>query len=698
MPSDNPDFDSMSPEEIMKWMESLAKRQGATEGFTTSADAQVAEIDPSSVVIDEPGYVPSEGVSKRTSTTAPAKPAAAPVPPPAPEPAELPAIVAQVPEPEVSIPPILEQAVAEQADNIETELAPVVDPGALSWLESLAADTSSALPPLDLSNLTADSPAAAQPASDPLSWLEGLSQGEAVQPAPSTAQPAPAEKAQAPVTDPLTSGIDPMTWLESLAKRQGANSEELLTSADVSVPVPENPVIDGPGYVPFSFDTPPAKPEERPTPASSFTPVTPAQQAETTEPLQLEDTNAWLDALAGDEGFGSETVIPPGSMSDEDIRVALETGNNVPPDEMEAFLNRQMDKLFEEPEMPIEEFDLDAPAIRPEIPEWLIEQVGPPPTTDQGQDVPTTSEPAPAFPAFTDDLTPPPPVDSDLPDWLKPVPGETEGYFEIEVMEPSTPPGTLEIDASDPWVEAFETPEKDLEAWYEETISHPERTEAVESVLQGEEVIELEEAFLAPESELPEGQLEDELPDWLRTAAPEATPAEVPDWLRQEVVVETPTLSPTDSLPDWLREAEVGHVERVPDWLLDTVEEEQSEIPQATVLADVPTQILAPVTAPAPAGYSPAPPPPDVSQINVQEVLNSARTKAGNNDVDGSLQDYEMVIRANAQLDAVVGDLRKLVERYSNHPAAYRVLGDGLMRQGKLQEALNIYRKALNQL
>ena len=45
--SDNmPDFDNMSQEEIMAWMETLAKRQGASEGFTTAADMDIAEVDP----------------------------------------------------------------------------------------------------------------------------------------------------------------------------------------------------------------------------------------------------------------------------------------------------------------------------------------------------------------------------------------------------------------------------------------------------------------------------------------------------------------------------------------------------------------------------------------------------------------------------------------------------------------------------
>lgn len=39
-------------------MDTLAKRQGAAEGFTTAADMVISVIDPSSVVVDDPGYVP----------------------------------------------------------------------------------------------------------------------------------------------------------------------------------------------------------------------------------------------------------------------------------------------------------------------------------------------------------------------------------------------------------------------------------------------------------------------------------------------------------------------------------------------------------------------------------------------------------------------------------------------------------------
>ena len=83
MAENTPDFDSMSPEEIMAWMESLAKRQGASsEGFTTAADMEIAEIDPDTVIIDEPGYVPfgEEAPKKQEAALQPAKPAPAPKP------------------------------------------------------------------------------------------------------------------------------------------------------------------------------------------------------------------------------------------------------------------------------------------------------------------------------------------------------------------------------------------------------------------------------------------------------------------------------------------------------------------------------------------------------------------------------------------------------------------------------------------
>ena len=80
------------------------------------------------------------------------------------------------------------------------------------------------------------------------------------------------------------------------------------------------------------------------------------------------------------------------------------------------------------------------------------------------------------------------------------------------------------------------------------------------------------------------------------------------------------------------------------------------------------------------------------------EVLDRARDKEQSGDLEGALAEYEALIRANTDLETVVTDLTQLVKSYKTTPAVYRVLGDGLMRQGKLQAALNTYREALNQL
>src|SRR5690349_19816826 len=163
-PADNtPDFDKMTPEEIMTWMESLAKKQGANEGFTTSADMQIADIDPDSVVIDEPGYVPSEGKMKgqkiesvNTFKAAPAAPA--PVEPPSP------------PQESFEPPPVIEQPAADLSFMLEDlEPAPIAEEaqpdlqGSMSWLESLAADQGVEFPSLDFSSI-ADDLAPAAPA------------------------------------------------------------------------------------------------------------------------------------------------------------------------------------------------------------------------------------------------------------------------------------------------------------------------------------------------------------------------------------------------------------------------------------------------------------------------------------------------------------------------------------------------------
>jgi hypothetical protein len=490
----------------------------------------------------------------------------------------------------------------------------------------------------------------------------------------------------ADVTDPLAAGIDPMLWLESLAKRQGARAEELTTAANYEIPTPENAVPSGPGYTDFTIESEISK---------SGIPA----KADATDP------NEWLASIAGGEGFGQAEAEADTKMSDQDIQKALSVGSEIAPDQMAAFFERQMSRALEteEPELlDMDDYDPDAPAVPAELPDWLLEQVQPP----------MSPEP----PALSEAIVEPPAV-SDLPDWLKEDVGtqsapELESIFENEEAA-SVPTPELAIDLNDPWVKAF-SEEQDLgdsdtpPDWYERNIKDPKRIAAVEGLVPGAES-KLEDVPLEAENELAPGEPQ-AVPDWLSDAT--ADDVSVPDWLTAEVTSSAPddiSMPERGEIPDWLKEADVAvDPTDIPGWLVDTVEtEEVSDLdlglpPVPAPLPAAPAPPPAPVITPAPAPTAPAPvsPAPVLVPVavDVVEALKTAREKYTGGDLEGSLREYESVIRANQSLEAVVTDMTTMAEHHKDNPAVYRVLGDSLMRVGKLQAALDTYRKALNQL
>ena len=175
-----------------------------------------------------------------------------------------------------------------------------------------------------------------------------------------------------------------------------------------------------------------------------------------------------------------------------------------------------------------------------------------------------------------------------------------------------------------------------------------------------------------------------------------------PDWLAEAAADTEARSEDEDNIPDWLADAEVDvSPEEIPDWLRDTAELEDTG--EETII--IPAQEAPTIETPAPPMPEPTPAAPVVPvpasappAPEIAATLESAREMVANGDLEGSLPEYERVIRANAALDQVVSDLTRLTEQHKENPAIYRLLGDGLMRQGKLQAALDTYRKALNQL
>ncbi|MDX1993841.1 MAG: tetratricopeptide repeat protein [bacterium] len=759
---DMPDFDKMSPDELMAWMETLAKRQGADEGFTTSADMQIAEVDPATVADTGPGYIPygmtqeqwekkqADEAAKKAARQSSAPPPAA-APPPAPE-----LVPAAPATPSFDLPRF------ETTDmEATTELvSPEANEG-LAWLESLASNPGVDLPTFDLSGIGNELPpldldslggqldlsaldALAEPqaeAENPLDWLQGLSGAQdnpfdlpPLTPQPSVAPPEPVNRA---VSDPTDSNVDPLEWLESLALRQGADAEELTTAADFNVPLPaaEAP-SDVPGYTGYRFEE------------DSFDfNATPELDVDALDEVTADDPVAWLDQLAsaqnaeaGQTGRDNPQSIIEEAKSDR-VMQALSSGQQVAPEEIKGFLDTLMDAgaaLSDDTGFVVDEEEAE-PTLQAQIPDWLLDQVGPPPVD---LNAPRKTE----QPPLIDQIVEPQAVD--LPDWLSSSMDEQVdplgSLFADEEEATPTPAAAapaasllaeeLQVDTNDPWVEAFELERQmgelnvdQVPDWYAERLSQLQTGEF--SPVEGAQQATLQQANLPVERDVPAGEPE-ALPDWLGATAG-ATPiteigveasgalpfaledmdeepaavSELPDWLQEQFPQElspVSAISPVedDDLPDWLREAGVEKTDTVPDWLIDTI---TVEVEQPETVAQTIPQPPAPVpavTVPTVAAASPAPVPVAAAQIDLAGTLQSARSRISSGDFTGGLQDYETIVRANLALDAVVGDLSGLLkqEGYKSNASLYRVLGDGLMRQGRLQEALDTYRRALNLL
>lgn len=777
--SAQPDFDSMTPEQLMAWMESLAKRQGADlEQLTTSADMDVPEIDASSVQLEEPGYIPygmdadtwavkqaDEARRKEEKRAAAASSAPAPrptAPPPAPvQPPPMAAAAPPAPQPQLDL-----FSTDELAEEESTHMTPAAE-NPLAWLENLAADgggasAGSAMPDLDLSGLDqalVPDLSAGGGQDDPMAWLESLSQGQnaipgleqfsldevAAPPTPAAAAPIPA----APVSD------NPLEWLESLARRQGADSEELTTSASLDIPTPDAHLVNrGPGYTEYTFESDHAGDD---TNALSFLETVDEDVFEVdTFADETEDTSDWLTALAS--GDVPDVTSHP-AASTEDIQSALAQGADIPPDAMKDWMDQMLEQGAARNDVPDYVDDEEDEQIAPaKLPDWLIEQVGAPP------DIPASPTNLPSTAPLVDQIVEPPAVD--MPDWLREdiADGESAEMEDIFAFEdeplPAAPPAPaavavatprkietseLQMDTSDPWVEAFEVERKlddeSVPSWYANklaSLGHEVPEGQVVSVgLSGDSGVVLASAAFPDEAELV-AAVPLPVPDWLDVnvaapAAPSRRPApalveepeepitaSVPDWLRDQMPAEQADVfsanlfleteeeaepvaeAASSDLPDWLREAGLDTEDEIeiPAWLTETLE--TNETPAVAAAPPTPAPAPAaprPAPAPVPAA-SPAPIVPAVANINVGEMLSQARSTFQAEQFEESVQAYEAIIRANTGLDAVVEDLSGYIknEAHKSNPALYRVLGDGLMRQGKLQQALDTYRKALNLL
>ncbi|MFN8527892.1 MAG: hypothetical protein U0670_04705 [Anaerolineae bacterium] len=743
-----PDFDKMTPEEIQLWMESLAKKQGATEGLITSADMEIADIDPNSVVIDEPGYVPSETFKSKSTREQPAakreapaakaepkvEPKVEPKPEPKPEPAKpaepvRPAAVMPPPPAAPAAPPVTSTPPRGSGERVRlpterpdtqrpverpaASVAPLVTPppaapppqpppqapapaaagGDLAWLESLAAGLPDDGLNLDLSGIASEPAPTSAPRAEetnPESWLESLVNAGGELGASDFA--APVEPIAPPPAAPVTRAVayeEPPSWLDSLSQSAELESD----SRSDSRPAARMPAPAG-GADPTEW-------------LSSLSASGDLGEAEADMPSML--------PTLSDEGVEEES----GTM--QDIEAAIREGR-VSSEQMQVWLDRQTDMLVQQPEISLDDFyDPDAPPVPADLPDWFLESVSPP---KPGEPEPSSETPSPALleslfepEAAVEDVELPAAVSStsEMPEWLKADPNASSQPMDFDSIFVDTsdegeeseklislePQFEVEYDPSDTWAEAFDL-EQDQGSgdassepdWYKRNVSDPNRIAAVEA-LASESPASLMDASLPLDEELSAGQRTN-APAWLTS---DAAPA---------VTASAPTVGDVEEdVPEWLRQtAEASIDPEMPAWLVETIGyEEPAAAPEPEPVPQVVTPPPAPRPSPIrsqPTTPPPAPPPAPKPQVVISgdalQALEQARSLSRESNLEGGLQVYEGLIRQSAALDDVVGDLEGLVRLHRTNPAVYRVLGDGLMRQGKLQQALDTYREALNQL
>ena len=721
-----PDFDSMSLEEQMAWLESLAKRQGASEDeLVTDANLDVPVPENAEALIDEPGYVPFEGSrSAREMQQAQPEEEAAPPAEAAPPPTETPAVSAEVSE-SVAEPAFEETFAAEEAAE------------AMQWLDELSAQPEEVVEPV------AEEPAPPMPEA---AEVAGMAEAPAAQP------------------QDVLGEAEPLEWMESLAKRQGASEEELITAADVEVPeVPEDTAVEEPGYQPYSaLDIlPPDAPEKAAISEGG------GEDLSWLEDLAAEPDEEDMAAfLASEEEEGAETVQfetvepeaaqapaepaasadPLAGMSDEEIARAQIEGRLTPQQEL-AWLKRQARALAEAREtQEAAEAPAEVPPAEPaELPGWLEE-------LRATEEMEAMTE-ADAVLADAGEIE----LEAEgLPDWLQT--SETEEAQPADVLEVSLEEASeveslwqeqdkagaeaanLEEALPDSELAAFlsgdftpQEPDQLAEALdeeYERRVSgddtEPEwYAEAAAKVSQEAQPSAPPEPAQPPEPapEMPLQEAEPlDMPDWLRgeEEAASAAPAEpakaeaevaMPDWLSEEAE-KAPAPEAEAVMPDWLQDVEAPEPETAEalDWLAEEPEPETLPASEAAEPEAAPAPQAEKTPEPA-AEKAPRPPSPSEEKLLEQyherlrehaddypTRLSLARALRSHNDIAGCLDHYETLVSAGQLLQDVTDDLMAVVEDNPEMPRAQRLLGDAYMRRGMLSEALEAYRRALAQL
>ena len=642
-PTSAPSTLGMSSEEqddSFAWLESLAAKQGATEGLLTKPEERLDE---------EPEWVKqAKGIDASMSQ-----------------------------------PPAQEPPVTQPADNLE-ELgkSEQEQDDSFAWLESLAAKQGATEGLLTQPEERLD---------EEPEWVrQAKNMGDQYQTVPSGQAPQePVEEIPAAETAPAASleelgkseaeRDDAFAWLESLAAKQGA-TEGLLTK-------PEERLDEEPEWVKQAKDVSAEQPPVQ-EPVSSIEDtqawlrgLDEEESLPAAEPASTKDDTAmWFKNLdEPQKEFTAQSDQPPPSedlpdwMQGIEEDRASETRFNIPVAEIPAG---------------IPEGEAGEPVASEDLPDWM-----------QGIEEDKASEtdlniPVADVAAGAPELTPSM-QSEDLPAWMQGIEEDkaSDTDFNIPALDADA---TAEVSEKQPVVDTEWMSAIEQESVMESVPAEPDaaKTPAEELPSWLSEIDQEQEQAVTP------SPLDADLPAWLRDETGEVLaeptriePTRATDWHP----VETKEPEPASPEPEpVMAEAAVQVPQPEPEPVVaqTDVPSSQSEVSEVVNIIE---EKIAAVEEPA----GPPSPPRERKlkgtgrlSMPLDPILGQARSELSGSNLSGALDNYARLIKKGRFLDEVIFDLRDALYRFPVDVDIWQSLGDAYMRANRLQDALDAYTKA----
>jgi tetratricopeptide (TPR) repeat protein len=522
------------------------------------------------------------------------------------------------------------------------------------------------------SNDTQVSPAqGAQPAEELPDWLTGVSAGsEASDQAnagladselpdwlkkadvsgASIGQPLPPMESVAGATTDANSGLpvsddDAFAWLESLAAKQGARPEELLTKPEdrpgespdwlEKIGEGDNPSESGMGMGAIGVAAGAGV-----AAASLFNDDQPGEIPASRDDKELfaappQSTNS-NDFMAGQEPLVSE--MPAQTMSDDDAFSWLES--------LAARQGAKPEELLTNPNERAES-----------APEWA---------TMMGVDAALDSQ--------KDSIEPP---------------------SELNTQEPNLPGPDMEQQSDLSWLQSISGDSEINEPLIGETALE----EGIFNQATTDSIFDEKPAVIQPTADTPTmvSASSDEVAEWLQKMDAEDLPVPT-DTTKQSNLV-------TEELPDWLKEEEPAEMPSadLPDWLRGETGEQPAAAPmppaewkpeqpnKETALKDLAAVAIPQVEAVL---HQKAAKSPSASVEKDSVLFENSQLELQRGNLTGAMQGYAKLIKKGKMLDEVIFDLREALYRHPVDVVIWQTLGDGYMRANRLQDALDAYTKA----